>query len=651
MEEDIIQPVNFDHRGFLRDLETILQKDNKNELNYYIENTIINYYKNFVAEDPRIITLDDGTTREITTFEELFQYTNNETINEYCYLCIINFANFMMAYCVYFLNNSIDKNNNYYKLAYYGFIQLIIHFNSLDYILEHNSYFNIHILPHNQDLEYCYFRQNGACYFHSILMYFYYQDYNPIKNLIYKDIKKRFNMNDSVISSIINKLQLLPYLWLASVIFWCEFGIGYYATITIFYNKFLNMFSWYGEFRDKIYHKPIQNGKQAIKVKTDIMLTGLEIEECVSRRFDAEYKTSTHEILTGLYIYLSFRDFKYTFNNALSVSIAYNDTDKANHAVVMDFYQQYNGSPIKGRIYDSNYGIEDFECSFNYDPKADYEHQWYLFIKSTPIIEKNFNQPLVSIGTTNLFMNCFTFNLYDIHFQDCILFNILDCNLDNNIITYQPTKLYDNVNLITVLEKIDKTFLLKMKSSLANARDNFSWLKIINGQQFQIIKDIPNFISSDPIISKKTIIERIEYFINNNKFYVNKTYLLIENVINDQTKYYLYIDNGLFFNYADIYNYIANKDNIRKYTYYHLNQYLQFEPVNLLYGDIFYPNLYFLQEIINIRKFFKGGLIKNNSKCKYIFILFIMIIFIIILLIVSIVTKNKNNTKFLATSL
>ena len=313
----------------------------------------------------------------------------------------------------------------------------------------------------------------------------------------------------------------------------------------------------------------------------------------------------------------------------------------------MDFYQRYNGSPIKGRIYDSNHGIEDFECSFNYNPNGDPVHRWYLFIKSIPIIEKNFNAQIIYITTTNLFMNYFTFNLDDIYIQKYMLFNILDCNLDNNIITYQPTKLYNNDDLITALKEINERFFPKMKSSLANARNNITWLKIINGQQFEIINDIPNFISSYTIISKDSIIERIEYFMNNNKFYINKTYLLIENVINYQTKYYLYIDNGLFFDYANIYKYITDKDNIRRYTYYHLNQYLQFEPVNLLYGDIFYPNLYFLQEIINIRKFFKGGLLQNNSKCKWIFILFIMIIFIIILITCLIIKQRiKINRNF-----
>ena len=638
MEKKIIQSVNQDHQNFLRELEIILQNLDENELNYYIENNIIQYYKNFVAEDPRTIILDGDIEKEITTFKDLFEYADNKTIFEYCDACIKNFANFMMTYCVYFLNNSIDKNSIYYKLAYYGFIQLIVHFNSLDYILDRNKNFNIHVLSDNTEIAE-YFRQSGACYFHSILMYFYYQDYIQIKKLIYKDIKKMFNMEDSVILSMLNELQLLPYLWLASVVFWREFGIGYYATINIFYNKFLNIFSWYGGFIDKIYYKPTQNGNQQINMKIDDILTGLKIDNYISRSFVAEYKTTIDETTTGLYIYLSFREFKFTFNNTLSVGIHY--SNGLSHAVVMDFYQRYNGSPIKGRIYDSNHGIEDFECSFNYNSKANPEHCWYLFIKSTPIININFNNPSIYITTTNLFMNYFTFNLDDIYIQKKVLFNILDCNLNNNIITYQPTRLYNNDDLIIALKEIDENFLSKMKFSLANARGNITWLKIINGQQFKVIKDIPNFISSYRIISKESIIERIEYFMNNNKFYVNKTYLLIENVIDYQTKYYLYIDNGLFFNYAYIYKYITDKDNIGKYTYYHLNQYLQFEPVDLLYGDIFYPNLYFLQEIINIRKLFKGGLTKINLDYKFIIVIVIFIIFIIILITRLIIKRRK----------
>ena len=302
MEEEIIQPFDRDHQNFLSELETILQNHDEKKLNYCIEK-IINYYKNFVAEDPQIITLDGNIKKEITTFEDLFQYADDKTIFDYCDACIKNFANFMMAYCVYFLNNSIDKNSIYYKLAYYGFIQLIVHFNSLDYILDRNTNFNIHVLSDNTEIA-ANFHQSGACYFHSILMYFYYQDYNPIKNLIYKDIKKMFNMENSIIFSMLNELQLLPYLWLASIVFWREFGIGYYSFTNIFYNKFLNMFSWYGKFNDKIYYKPTQNGNQQINMKIDDLLTGLKIDDYISHSFDVEYKTTTDKITTGLYIYI-----------------------------------------------------------------------------------------------------------------------------------------------------------------------------------------------------------------------------------------------------------------------------------------------------------------------------------------------------------
>ena len=554
MEEEVIRPYNLNHQKFLNKLETILQNNNRNNLDHYIEKTIIHFYKNFVPIEPFIITFDGNIEKEITNFDDLFQYADDETISEYCGLCIKNFANFMMAYCVYFLNNSIDKNSIYYKLAYYGFIQLIVHFNSLDYVLDHNTDFNIHVLSDNREITERFY-QEGACYFHSILMYFYFQDYNPIKNLIYKDIKKIFNMENSVIVSMINGLQLLPYLWLASVVFWREFGIGYYSLTNIFYNKFLNMFSWYGGFFDRTYYKPTQNGNQKIDMKIDNLITCSTINEYTSRQFDVEYKTTTDETTTGLYIYLSFRDFKFTFNNALSVTINF-DGDRA-HAIVMDFYQKYNSSPIRGRIYDSNYGVENFECSFNYKYNTNVEHCWYIFIKSTPIIKRYFDRPVEYIRTTNLFMNYFTFKLEDIHLQNRVLFNILDCNLDNNIITYQQTKLYNDNDLIIELKKINETFLPKMKNSLANAYNNITWLKIVNGNQFEIKYDIPNFISNYTIISKESIIERIEYFMNNNKFYINKTYLLIESVINQQKKYYLYIDNGLYFDYADIYEYTS----------------------------------------------------------------------------------------------
>ena len=613
----------------------------------------------------------------VNSFETFSMLPTFESKCECVDVYIRDFALFVNTYCIHFLNNTMDKKSVSYKLAYHGFIKLIFKFNELDQLLKYVDSFNYSIVSRNSDLETKGIGSNGVCYYHSFFMYFYYQEFDPIKNLINKDIK---NMLGIDLSEKIYKIQLLPYLWLSSIVFWREFGIGYYCLVCMFYNKFLNIFSWYGTFDNEIYSKKgLTYGNKEIRLKSESVYDEyLHIYTC--QRFMAEYKKDDNPNLRGLYIYLPKPELKFIFNNALSIAISYGDCEilnQSNHAVVMEFYYRYNGDIFGGCIYDSNWGVEKFNCQFMEDsqPKEN-EKRWYLFIKETNVIQKNFGLRILNgIMVRNLFMNYFgfAFNSSRSAFND-MLFSILDCNLDNNIVTYPPKNYSGSKNLIVSIKQIfGRNFLDKMKLSLKEAFDHGARIRINNSSnplisKFQIIHDISNFISdyqiipeqlqsisnyqitSDyKIISPESIIERFDYFMNNNQLYLRKSYLIIEEITDTGTIEYLYMDNGMFFKCSDLPTYAAYSSyQPLKLHYYHLTNEFKFEECNFTYKDedleivdVFRPNPYFFQPLINSQSFFKGGLTKINLDYKFIIVIVIFIIFIIILIIHLIIKRRK----------
>jgi hypothetical protein len=617
----------------IQQLETYINNENMRSLNEYI-NLIIRFYSEFLKHNPLNYN-NAGQQIVFNDMQTLYNYGNIHIISEICEVIVEDFATLMILYCSRFLNNSVNKDSIKYKLSYYGLITLIYKFNSLSQLLNPVTMYNIHILPHNSSLRHI-TQQTGACYLHSILMYFHEQQFNPIFDLIVKDIRKVFgNINGNMVNfmteniniNFIYNLSILPYLWLSSVVMWREFGIGYYPTTKIFYNKFLNIFSWFGAYKDVDVSIPeIDNYK--IKTQTN---ESSEMQQYVSKSLFVEYKNTLNMETRGVYIYLNGYTGKCLFNGPVSITISY--VNNVGHAIVLDIKKQFNAAPLNGRIFDSNTGINDFECSLIYNGGL-----YKLFIKETPIIKENFDKPIKYIRVTNIFNNYLTYAL-DPQKNSNVMFSVLDCDLNNNIVTYAPAKYIKEKDTIVILKLLKFPVLERFKQVLKKCYENAVRIKIINGKQFEIIKDIPNFVASNQAITKQTIIERINYFVNNN-YISDLSYLIIDYVDGIMTTQYLYMDIGLFFKFNDIYPYLIGAT--YDYKYYHLNQYLKFEPYNLINDTLYFPNLYYLQPIVNYKHFFKGGTTKNNQ--KYILITFIIIICIIVSIIVYLIC-NKRYTK------
>lgn len=373
------------HIVCIQQLEECINDENINSLNEYID-LMIQFYSEFLIHNPLNYNIA-GRQIVFNDMQTLYDYDNVHVISEICEVIVEDFATLIILYCSRFLNNSINKDSIKYKLSYYGLITLINKFNSLRQLLNPVTMYNIHIIPHNSSLHHI-TQQTGACYLHSILMYFHEQQFNPIFNLIIKDIRKVFgNINGNIVTfmgeninvNFIYELSMLPYLWLSSVIMWREFGIGYYPTTKIFYNKFLNAFSWFGAYKDiNISIPEIDNYK--IKSQTNEYS---EMQQYISRSLFVEYKNTLNMETCGVYIYLNGYTGKCLFNGPVSITIAYDNN--FGHAIVLDIKKRFNAGPFNGRIFDSNTGINDFECSLIYNGGL-----YKLFIKETPIIKKKF---------------------------------------------------------------------------------------------------------------------------------------------------------------------------------------------------------------------------------------------------------------------